>query len=171
MALDAIVVLGCRLAEKGQLLGCARRRVERAALAQLEGAAPFVIVSGGKTWFGVSEADAFAAHLIDLGVAPTSIIRERRSRSTVENASRTAALAQARGFSRLGIVTCDWHMRRALRAFARHGFELLPLPAPTPTRPAPERVMRAVLEAVRLLTDRIASRVFGLGAIEPRSGA
>jgi uncharacterized SAM-binding protein YcdF (DUF218 family) len=143
--------------------------VERAALAQRETGTPFVIVSGGKTWFGVTEADAFAAHLIDLGVAPSSIIRERRSRTTVENASHSTALARARGFSRLGVVTCDWHMRRALRAFGRPGLELSPLPAPTPEQPASTRLMRATLERVRLVTDRIASQLFALRAIEPRT--
>jgi uncharacterized SAM-binding protein YcdF (DUF218 family) len=171
MALDAIVVLGCRLGERGQLLGSARRRVERAARALLEGQAPIVIASGGKAWFGVTEADAFAAHLIELGVSPSSLIRERRSRNTVENAHHTASLAQARGFTRLGIVTCDWHMRRALRAFAGRGFELEPLPAATPQHSLRARFVRNALENVRMLTDRIATRIFDLEPPEKRSSA
>jgi uncharacterized SAM-binding protein YcdF (DUF218 family) len=171
MALDAIVVLGCRLGERGKLLGCARRRVERAAEVMLEGQAPFVIASGGKAWFGITEADAFAAHLIELGVSPTSLIRERRSRNTVENAHHSASLAQKRGFGRLGIVTCDWHMRRALRAFEGRGFELEPLPAPTPQHSLRERFVRKALENVRMVTDRIATRIFDLDPSGPRSSA
>lgn len=171
MALDAIVVLGCRLGERGQLLASARRRVERAARAKLEGRARVVIASGGKAWYGIAEADAFAAQLIALGVEPSCIIRERLSRTTVENAHRTALLARTRGFSRLGIVTCDWHMRRALRAFEGRGFELEPLPAVAPGSSLLHAFVRRSLENLRMVTDRIATRVFELGPTEPRSEA
>jgi len=163
MALDAIAVLGCRLGEQGRLLGTARRRVEHAARVFRDGAAPLVIASGGKVWFGVSEADAFAALLFELGVPAECVLRERRSLTTRGNARFVAELARERGLRRLGIVTSDWHMRRALAAFARHGLEVEACPAPTPDDSRRKRWYRSASERIRGLGDLVSSRWFERG--------
>jgi vancomycin permeability regulator SanA len=144
MALDAIAVLGCRLGEHGRLLGTARRRVEHAARLFRDGAAPVVIASGGKVWFGVSEADAFGAVLIDLGVP--------------------AELSHERGFRKVGIVTSDWHMPRALAAFARFGIAVEACPAATPDPSLRGRLYRYASERVRGIGDVVTARWFDRGA-------
>jgi uncharacterized SAM-binding protein YcdF (DUF218 family) len=165
MALDAIVVLGCRSGERGRLFGSALRRVERAARAYTEGVAPLVIASGGKTWSGISEADAFSARLIALGVPDAWIVREQSSQTTRGNARYVAEIARERGLGRLGIVTCDWHMRRALSAFARHAVvEPVPAVGVAPTRS--RALLRYLLERARQLADGVA---VGLGGLEPRA--
>lgn len=156
MPLDALVVLGCRAGERGELSGAARRRVEQAARLYAAGRAGLVIASGGKRWFGLSEADAFAARLIELGVPSGRILREQQSRTTRGNARHVAVLAAARGLGRLGIVTCDWHMPRALSAFARHSLEVEPLPAPAPEAGWRRAGVRRALERVRGFGDRLA---------------
>jgi len=154
MGFDAIVVLGCRVDGPETLSGAALRRVTRAARAYREGMATHVVASGGKRWGEAIEARAMAAQLQALGVPNARILHEERSLTTVQNARFVAELARARGLRSLGIVTCDWHMRRAMAAFRREGFEVHPLPAPAPTLPLTARVRRAGLERLRALLDR-----------------
>jgi uncharacterized SAM-binding protein YcdF (DUF218 family) len=164
MALDAIAVLGCRLGEHGRLLGTARRRVEHAARVFRDGSAKVVIASGGKVWFGVSEADAFAAVLIELGVPAESVIRERRSLTTRGNARYVAELARERSFRTVGIVTSDWHMQRALTAFERFGIAAEACPAPTSDDSLRGRLYRYASERVRGIGDVVSARWFDRGA-------
>lgn len=161
MPFDAVVVLGCRVGAGGVLIGAAERRVARAATAYHDGLAPIVLVSGGKRWDGLREADAFAAALVALGVPETAILRERRSHSTRQNARFSAGMARASGFGRLALVTCDWHLPRAAAAFRRSGFDVEPIPAL-----APESVRRArrLSERVQLVFDQVWMRVTGTGS-------
>lgn len=112
MAPDILVVLGCRILGTGALSAPAARRVERAARAHASGAGRVIILSGGKLWHGRTEASAFAARLVELGVDPARLLLEERSRTTVENAHWVSALLRERGLladaSALGVVTCDW---------------------------------------------------------------
>jgi uncharacterized SAM-binding protein YcdF (DUF218 family) len=164
MVFDAIAVLGCRLGEHGRLLGTARRRVEHAARVFRDGEAKVVIASGGKVWFGVSEADAFGAALIELGVPADCVLRERRSLTTRGNARYVAELVRERGFGRLGVVTSDWHMARALAAFARFGVAAEAFPAVTLDRSLRERSYRYASERVRGIGDWVSARWFERGA-------
>jgi uncharacterized SAM-binding protein YcdF (DUF218 family) len=67
---------------------------------------------------------------------------EDRSRDTTENGMLTVPLLQAEGITRIVLVTHDFHMPRALRAFqraaAREGRPLEILPAPVGLRPLHE---------------------------------
>jgi cyclophilin family peptidyl-prolyl cis-trans isomerase len=139
MPLDALVVLGCRVGESGVLYAAAARRVERAASAYLAGVAPIVVASGGKRWQGLAEASAFKSRLIELGVPAARIVLELGSRNTRQNARYSAELARERGFETLGVVTCDWHMPRALAAFRHYGISTVAVPA---TAPGQMRVRR-----------------------------
>jgi cyclophilin family peptidyl-prolyl cis-trans isomerase/vancomycin permeability regulator SanA len=153
-SLDAVVVLGCRVERGGALSGAAERRVERAALAYHEGVAPLLIASGGKCWYGVSEARAFRTRLAELGVPEQQVLLELESHNTRQNARCSTLLAQKSGLSRLGIVTCDWHMPRALADFRHFGVEATALPAQAPAA----RRQRAA-EHVRRVLDRIVLRL------------
>jgi uncharacterized SAM-binding protein YcdF (DUF218 family) len=165
MPLDAIVVLGCRCGEHGQLSGSARRRVERAARAYADGLAPLVIASGGKAWFGSTEARAFGRRLIELGVAAEHLVREEFSQTTLQNARYVARIARARKLQRLGIVTCDWHMRRALAAFEYQGLKAEPVPAPSPNRTLARQTLRFGLERIRALADRVSASLLPLDGL------
>ncbi|HET9956423.1 MAG TPA: ElyC/SanA/YdcF family protein [Polyangiaceae bacterium] len=132
---DVIVVLGCRVPASGPLGGAAARRARRAAQAYREGLAPWILASGGKIWGGRSEAHAFRSQLVEAGVPEQQVICELESLSTRGNAREVARLCAERAFRRIAVVTCEWHMPRALRAFARHGVDAHPLPAPAPDSP------------------------------------
>lgn len=155
MALDALVVLGCRVRSGGALSPAAARRVRRAAELFHAGVAARVVASGGKLWDGVPEAECFARELERLGVPRSAVLCELWSESTIENARYVAKLTRRSALTRLGVVTCDWHMARALIAFRRHDLEVTPFPAPAPGRSWMLRALRAGSERVHRAFDRV----------------
>ena len=132
VSFHALVLLGCRIGRNGALPGAAHRRAARAARAWHEGCAPLIVVSGGRRWGGVAEADALREHLLADGVPDQAMLLERRSRSTRENARYSADLLQARSATRIGVVSCDWHLPRAVSVFRSHGLDAVGLPAVSP---------------------------------------
>jgi len=149
---DVLVVLGCRVGG-GQLSHAALRRVERAAEAYREDGAKLVIASGGKAWDGFKECEVFAQGLVARGVAEPCVLQERESLTTRGNARGVARLLQGDSPRRLGVVTCDWHMPRALRLFRRFGFAPLAVPAPSPACPLSATAARALRERGSTLLD------------------
>jgi uncharacterized SAM-binding protein YcdF (DUF218 family) len=148
--LDALVVLGCRVYDQGQLSAAAERRVQRAATLYAARAAPKIIASGGKRWQGTAEASAFAARLSQLGVPEAALLLELESMNTRGNARHACELARAHGLRELALVTCEWHMARALKAFLHFGFRCRAFPALTPR--GQDRLRRST-EALHLLAD------------------
>ncbi len=149
---DALIVLGCRVND-GALSHAALRRVERAAAAYAELGAELVIASGGKAWQGHPECEVFARGLIERGVPADKVLQERESLTTRGNALGTNALLRGRAHARLGVVTCDWHMPRALRLFALLGLSATPVPALSPRRPLRTVLARAARERGALVLD------------------
>lgn len=149
---DALVVLGCSV-ESGRLSPAALRRVERAAQAYREHGATLVIASGGKAWQGQLECDVFGQGLLERGVPPERLLKERESQNTRGNARGVQPLLLEHAARRVGLVTCDWHMPRALRLFQPLGLELTALPAPAPARPLAARGARWLRERASLTLD------------------
>ncbi|MCA9639568.1 MAG: YdcF family protein, partial [Myxococcales bacterium] len=113
----AIVILGCRVEPGGDVRGALKRRLARGARVFREHGARWVIVSGGKRWQGISEAQAMRHELERLGVPGELILEEARSCSTRENAFFSRALLDAHAIDHIRLVTCDFHMRRAAGLF------------------------------------------------------
>ncbi len=155
-----MVLLGCRLRPFGALSAAGERRVARAAAAYREGAAPRILACGGKIWTRVRETDALCAALIRAGVPEASLEREGFSRSTRQNARYAAKLLLPRGIRRIGVVTCDWHMPRALRCFEGAGFEATPVPALAPRLHGLRGLERTVRERISFAVDRAVTRNF-----------
>jgi uncharacterized SAM-binding protein YcdF (DUF218 family) len=84
-----------------------------------------LIASGGRSWGGHLEADAMARALAALGVPEERIVRERLSYTTRENARYVAAECARRGIDRVAIVSCVWHLPRAVRLFEAQGLEVI----------------------------------------------
>ncbi len=120
---DAIVVLGCRVHPSGRLTPTAAGRAAAAAAAFRAGLAPLVITSGGRRWGAQIEALALRTALVERGVPEASILTELWSFTTVENAVFTSALLRRRGARSALVVTCSWHIPRALEAFRAAGIE------------------------------------------------
>lgn len=155
--LDALVLLGCRIGPGGALSATAERRVEAAARAFAAGSARAVIVSGGRRWGGHAEAEVMADALVARGVPESKLVLELLSFSTCENARYSAEIAQRLGFTTLAVVTCDWHMPRALRAFDAAGIRARAVPARTPPASVAERLLRAGRESLSFWVDRFAT--------------
>lgn len=152
-AVDAVVVLGCRIDEAGSPSAAAARRIARGAAAYHAVGDPLVVASGGRRWGRTVEAIAIADALAALGVPRSRIALELFSLSTVENARFSAEMLRAAGARRVAVVTCDWHTPRALRSFAAFGVEATPWPAPSPGTDAWTRARRRAHEACSELLD------------------
>ena len=133
---DAIVVLG-----GGQYAWLRRRDVdpyllERSRLAAgarawLEGRAPLVVLSGGRSGgHGLTEAGRMAEAIVRLGVPRSALLLEQRSRDTAGNAKFTAQLAREHGVRRILLVTSAVHMPRAELLFRNAGLQVVPVPVP-----------------------------------------
>ncbi len=150
-SVDAVVLLGCRIEASGQ------RRAHAAAAHFLDSDARFLITSGGRRWAGHAEATALARIVEALGVEPEAVVTELCSLSTFENARYVVA-----GFERLGvrhaaIVTCDWHLPRALRCFRHFGASVVGVGAPSPPKDPLRRGLRSVREHLSFALDRTAT--------------
>jgi uncharacterized SAM-binding protein YcdF (DUF218 family) len=137
------------------------------ALADLAGrySAARIVVSGASGDLfsdGENEADLVRVHARMLGVDPTRIIVEDRSRNTYENAVYTSALLKPEQGQTWLLVTSAWHMPRAVGAFRRAGFSVIAYPVDfRATRPWwPFSEVAAGLRA----TDLIAKEWFGIVA-------
>ncbi|MCS6899436.1 MAG: YdcF family protein [Myxococcales bacterium] len=144
--LEALVVLGCRVGPRGKLVGALRRRVQRAYEAYCQKLAPLVLACGGRRWDGHAEAWVMRAALLDYGIPSEALHVDLCSLTTYENARQAARLLATRGAQRVGLVTCDWHMPRAMLLFRRAGLDPHPLPSFTPPQPLPARVYRNLHE-------------------------
>jgi uncharacterized SAM-binding protein YcdF (DUF218 family) len=111
--------------------GALARRIEAAAALYARAAdqAPLVVASGGRRWGGLVEADVMARELARLGVPANAILRERCSLSTSDNARFAAAILERHGMRAAAIVTCAWHLPRALLHFRNAGVEVQPVAA------------------------------------------
>ena len=81
------------------------------------------IVSGGQgKGEAVSEAKAMADYLTGCGIAEERILLENQSTSTFENLQNSYDLIELEETDRIGIVTNNFHMYRAMKYAKRIGF-------------------------------------------------
>ena len=121
---DAIVVLGCQLVPGGRPSERLRRRVALGVELYREGAAPFIVMSGGGAG-AISEATAMRDLALKGGVPGTALLLETESRNTFENAVYTARLLHAMGKARILLISDRAHLPRASRLFRRAGLEVV----------------------------------------------
>lgn len=152
---DAIVVLGARILSDGRCGPAARRRVEAGALAFERGVAPVVVVTGGRRWDGQMEAVSMGRLLSRLGVPEEAIVLEPFALSTSENAYFTVRHGRLRGWRRFAVVTCSWHLRRAVQDFRLCGAEVIPMPADSGSGAIERRVIRSIKERTSMRLDAL----------------
>lgn len=80
--------------------------------------------------------------MTERGVPAGSIVRERCSLDTRDNARFAAALLRRRGISHVALVTCSWHLPRAARAFEAAGLEVERIGVEPPESPLLHRLYR-----------------------------
>lgn len=147
-------MLGCQpvWGDDGHLRGALGRRVGAARERIGDGEAR-VIVSGGRTWGGMVEADAMRDELLRRGLPAASVTRERCSLTTRDNARLTALLLRRFEVDRLILVTCEWHVPRAAALFRREGLGVDVVPVAAPAIAPARRWVRAGREWVSARLD------------------
>ncbi len=176
---DAIVVLGCRIAPSGRPAAPAARRAATGASAFFAGVAPRIVVSGGRRWGSHVEARALRRALEGAGVPASAVVEELCSLSTYENAVFSAAVLARLGARRAAVVTCPWHMARALRSFRAAGVDAVPLPTGLAEIARPRRLYLELREIVCSQLDARALRraevltasAARFGGLDPAHGA
>ncbi len=86
-----------------------------------------IIVSGGKS-FGSIEADAITMEnvLIELGIPKDQIIKEIKSRNTIENGLFTKSIIEKYKFKKIALVTSAYHMKRSVFVFKKLNIDIIP---------------------------------------------
>lgn len=130
-----------------------RRRADWASVAFHAKLGRFVVPSGGRRWGEHVEADRTARYLEAGGVPEGMIFPELMSLTTAENAVFSAGVLARLGARRALVVTCDWHMSRALTCFRRAGVDALPLPVPAAPADLWTRLYRVGHETVSTRLD------------------
>ena len=122
------MVLGGSLQDYGTIGGSSYWRSIYALRAWREGGFRRIVISGGGR-DGASVAAAIRDFLQSQGVPPEVMLLEERSNSTRENAVFTKELLHGED-TQLVLLTSDYHMFRARRAFERVGLHVAPRPYP-----------------------------------------
>jgi uncharacterized SAM-binding protein YcdF (DUF218 family) len=133
---DILVVLGNETSPDHLVGQKTYWRCVYAVLAWREGGFREIVVSGGG---GVSEA--MRDFLVGSGVPATAIREESKSLSTRENAQFVSEML-GRSPGRVVLLTSDYHMFRAYRAFRKYGLDVLPRPFPDAGKNANSLPMR-----------------------------
>lgn len=124
-------------------------RMRYAALLQKRTGLPLAISGGNPEARPVAESVLMAQMMKDeFGVQPRW--QETVSENTDENASQTYGMLASQGVRRILLVTHAWHMPRAILAFRRAGFDVVPAPTGFTGR-SPNPVLRWIPNASALL--------------------
>lgn len=128
---DAIVVLGGvtrgRVAGSSVTdLGSGADRLVHAARLFKADKAPLLVLSGGNAPGYRSEAEDMADILQLMGIPAESMLLERRSRNTRQNASYCYKIFRKKGIKKILLVTSASHMRRAEAVFTGLGMTVIP---------------------------------------------
>ncbi len=174
---DAVIVLGggvdpSATAASGETeLNAAPERVLRGWELVRAGKARFLLLSGGAIDpdpAAVPESAILARQVRAWGLDPAQVVEEPRSRNTHENATESAKIVSARGWSKLVLVTSAAHMPRALGCFRAAGLDPDTLPvdrrhaAGSVRSVAPRAVhLNSSTDAIRELAGRAIYRVMG----------
>ncbi|MBQ8082014.1 MAG: YdcF family protein [Clostridia bacterium] len=121
---DLILLLGLRLGPGGEISQELEARISLAAELWREGVAPYIVVSGGDTGTGVTEASVMKDTLITADILAEAILCETASTTTYENLRNVKQMPEIgclqlkkRRIS-ICLVTSDYHVSRA-RLIAR----------------------------------------------------
>jgi len=134
---SAIIVLSAETARSATAPEVGPLTLERlragAALSRRTGLP--LLVTGGATEPGLSPLAVLMAETLalDFGMAPRWL--EPAAGDTRQNAMFSSRMLRADDIGSAYVVTHAWHMPRALKAFAREGFQAHPWPVRTTRRP------------------------------------
>ena len=159
---DAIVVLGGTISPSGILSLESLRRSNRGIELYRRGLAPVLVLLGGATDGGPTEADVRAEQARLHGIPADAILTETRAQTTREEAVRVKALLRSRGARTVLLVTNAGHFARARPLFERAGFEVRAVPSdPQLEADAPESRLALMRVLIKELLGWVYYRVAG----------
>ncbi|MBN9733835.1 MULTISPECIES: YdcF family protein [unclassified Pseudonocardia] len=170
---DFVVVLGAGLI-RGKVTPLLRSRLDRAiALRRREmgmGNDPVLVTSGGRgPDEPLAEAEAMAGYLLEQGVPEDAVLREDRSRTTLENLTFSDRLMAGRvPRYRCVVVTNNFHVFRTALLARQAGVDAQVLGSPTARYYWPSATIRefvAILAAHPVLNGVIAAGLVVIGAM------
>lgn len=118
---DVVVVLGAALETDGSPSVALNRRARHGVALVNSGAASSILFSGGAAVNGVSEAEAMLQIGLAMNLDPQQALVESDSGSTWENAQKSAVMIKAAGWSKVVLVSDEYHLPRARLAFKAAG--------------------------------------------------
>lgn len=120
--LDYIVVLGAQVKANGPSVAL-RYRLDRAVSYLEENKNTVCIVSGGQGYNEhISEAECMETYLVEHGIEKERIIKEDKSTNTCENFEYSMKVVNLKD-KRVGVVTNNFHMYRALKIAKKCGIK------------------------------------------------
>ena len=120
---DVLIVLGASIEDQHIISLDTYQRSLHAILAWQQGGVRKIVVCGNGPGQIMKEFMVFS------GIPPDAIIAETKSLSTHENALQATALLESDPGRKI-LMTSDFHMFRASRAFRKLGLKILPRPIP-----------------------------------------
>jgi uncharacterized SAM-binding protein YcdF (DUF218 family) len=126
---DTLIVLSGAPSEGGVIAESTYWRSAYAVLVYRECGAQKIMLTGGNRTGGTPVADSMANFLESQGIPQERLVLETRSTSTRENALYTKPLLP-HSASQPVLLTSDFHMFRARRAFEKAGIAVQPRPIP-----------------------------------------
>ncbi|WP_284946858.1 YdcF family protein [Acidisoma cladoniae] len=170
---DGIIVLGGAVdtelsaaRNEASLNADAGRMTQFLVLARRYPAAKLAFTGGnGRLVHGqTSEAEVAARFFTELGLDPSRITYEGRSRTTYENAVFLKAMLNPTPDQRWLLVTSAWHMPRSVGLFRRAGWSVIPYPVGYKTAPELTTAIEGSLPERLALVDLAAHEWVGLTA-------
>lgn len=129
---DCVIVLGAGV--YGTRPSASLRSRMNAALDYLkEHPSVSAILSGGQgPGEDISEAEAMRRYLTENGIDESRLLLEDKSTSTAENLRFSFEIAEKQGFSKLTVVTNEFHQYRSKHLAENMGYQVGGIPAPVP---------------------------------------
>ena len=128
--LQYVIVLGAQV--RGTKVSRAlKQRLDQAAAYARENPETILIVSGGQGGGeDITEAQAMETYLLEAGMHADRILQENRSENTEQNIRYSMALMEEEP-GKVGIVSNDFHLFRAVHIAKAQGLAAEGIPAPT----------------------------------------
>lgn len=152
---DAIVVMGAAQYD-GTPSAQLAARLDHVVTLWDDGVAPVVVVTGGnRPGDRFTEASSSAEYLIERGVPEAAILREDAGTTSYESLRAVAELLDARGLSRVLVVTDPYHSLRSRLIAEEVGLTAFVSPTPTTVIRGSAEFQRELKEAAGVAVGRL----------------
>lgn len=146
--MDALLVLGSPADLDGAVTPTQQSRVKEAVEEYRKGLAPQVLFSGGAAANRFVEAEVMATYAMKLGLPLEAILKERTSKTTLENLRNSQQILDAHGWRRVEVISSPEHLARAAVFLKTTHLLWRVHAAPFPERSALQTTVSYVQEAI-----------------------